>query len=284
MKLPVILSSECLFCWWSCEQRQETCDYTVWSRWGECVNATQCACRDWCFCHSPASKAVSRLMQIEKPSKAGSQTKEGEPHCSSLHMCFGGIIWGFCGDAHWAQMNTESCAWMWVSVQCPFFCCFLVETGAVKSFLPPLFFWLCSASALWQREAALLPLSLSFFAFWRGAQTCSKPGRWALAAFQLQKGVRRHHHQRRAGETDVFELGALLLFPSLCLTALPSAAGAPSGRGMIYGALFITGRGHFSGTQLAGTALCGSCTLRLPPSPSLSEAWVEVSRPTCFFF
>lgn len=49
----------------------------------------------------------------ENPSKAGSQTKEGEPHCSSLHICFEGISEGFCVDAHWALMNTESesCTW-----------------------------------------------------------------------------------------------------------------------------------------------------------------------------
>ena len=62
-------------------------------------------------------------MQIEKPSQAGSQTKEGEPHCSSLHICFGGISEVFCCDAQWAQMNTESesCVWEWVSVECLFF-------------------------------------------------------------------------------------------------------------------------------------------------------------------
>lgn len=45
------------------------------------------------FLSSTCFKAVkSRLMQIEKPSQAGSQTKEGEPHCSSLHICFFGGI------------------------------------------------------------------------------------------------------------------------------------------------------------------------------------------------
>lgn len=44
------------------------------------------------FLSSTCFKAAkSRLMQIGKPSQAGSQTKEGEPHCSSLHICFGGI-------------------------------------------------------------------------------------------------------------------------------------------------------------------------------------------------
>lgn len=94
------------------------------------VHATQCAWRDWCFCHPPASKLLkkSRLMQIEKPRQASSQTKEGEPHCSSLHVCFFFVfflrnIWGFCFDAHWAQMNTdsESCIWEWVSAWMPFF-------------------------------------------------------------------------------------------------------------------------------------------------------------------
>ena len=68
-------------------------------------------------------KKKSRLMQIEKPSQAGSQTKEGEPHCSSLHICFGGISEVFCCDAQWAQMNTESesCVWEWVSAECLFF-------------------------------------------------------------------------------------------------------------------------------------------------------------------
>lgn len=61
---------------------------------------------------------------------------------------------------------------------------------------------------------------------------------------------------------------------------------APSERGMIYGALFITGHGHFSGTQLAGTTACGSCTLCLPPFPSLSFSlplWNGVPCPTWLF-
>lgn len=55
------------------------------------------ACHTMClerlmFLSSTCFKAVkSRLMQIQKPSQAGSQTKEGEPHGSSLHICFGGI-------------------------------------------------------------------------------------------------------------------------------------------------------------------------------------------------
>lgn len=82
---------------------------------------------------------------------------------------------------------------------------------------------------------------------------------------------------RRGGELSV--VLCLLFFPvSLCERSVLRRlqCRAPSERGMIYGALFITGRGHFSGTQLAGTTPCGSCTLRLPPlppssSPSLSE-------------
>lgn len=58
------------------------------------------------------------------------------------------------------------------------------------------------------------------------------------------------------------------------LWALPSSSASsakpPSGREMIYGALFITGHGHFSGMQLAGTPSCGSCTPRLSLSFFLS--------------
>lgn len=124
------LSCSCLLSLYSFVQRRgenrNVWLYCIEPARGVCqsMHATQWAWRDWCFCHPPASKLwkkkkrkSSRLMQVEKPSQAGSQTKEGEPHCSSfcsffkiiIIIFFYILIWDLSSDSQWAQINSESC-------------------------------------------------------------------------------------------------------------------------------------------------------------------------------
>lgn len=78
------------------------------------------ACHTMClerlmFLSSTCFKAVkkSRLMQIEKPRQASTQTKEGEPHCSSLHVCFFVFFEEYLRFLFWRTLGSNE-HWLWV--------------------------------------------------------------------------------------------------------------------------------------------------------------------------
>lgn len=63
------------------------------------VHATQCAWRDWCFCHPPASKAVKKPADANRETSPGQAHKQKRGNLTAPHL-FGRNIWGFCCDAN----------------------------------------------------------------------------------------------------------------------------------------------------------------------------------------